>query len=458
MANQRNSLRATLLATIAVGSTAYFIGFLHGGATDKNRDSTLTSQFPPETEEPSSQTNPLAETTAENPNKTPTPSTPKQPPAVPPPINHTDQGFRDAALSLEDSLLYAESLNGRSRQQYLLGVFSQIASTQTPEEALRIAQTQAPSVRQIGLKALASSWVSQNESLSPDQRDRLQNRILRLGGGRLGLEVELASILGQQNVGANITDAWLTAHASHPGRSEMQARFAAGGSAEQIERAIAQSRSWTPWEQANFSESLVYQWTLKDPSQAWNWYSENNDRFSTDHTTQLLETWASRQPESLASRIDQLPPGQKETAIEALAGSLARRGTEQAIDWANGLANTADQDIAYEAIYQATPKGIGASVAMQNGFPQIRDLIPGGALENTGVLPGDLLVEASEDGRETRSLYGQRLPETIAQLRGNPGSSLRLKFLRPNPDTGQLEQFTTTVVRDLLILGPTGDG
>ena len=89
---------------------------------------------------------------------------------------------------------------------------------------------------------------------------------------------------------------------------------------------------------------------------------------------------------------------------------------------------------------------------IEGGFPKIGEILPGGALESTSIRAGDLIVESREANGAPQSLYGVDLRNTVDHLRGAPGSEVEITVLRENPDTGELEQHTVNVVRDLLIL------
>ncbi len=144
-------------------------------------------------------------------------------------------------------------------------------------------------------------------------------------------------------------------------------------------------------------------------------------------------------------------------AVEAISASLAMQGTARALDWVEGLTNAEERDAGLQAVYEATPKGIGAMLSMENGFPKIGAILPGGALESTDIREGDLIVESRESGKAPNDLYGIPLGETVGFLRGAPGSTVEITVLRENDQTGELEQHSVTVERDLLILDPDAD-
>ncbi|MBT6769845.1 MAG: hypothetical protein HOA81_12755, partial [Opitutales bacterium] len=133
---------------------------------------------------------------------------------------------------------------------------------------------------------------------------------------------------------------------------------------------------------------------------------------------------------------------------------LALKGTAEALAWVESLANSSERDAGLQAVYEATPKGIGAMLSTENGFPKIGAILSGGALESTNIREGDLIVQSRETDGTANELYGIPLGETVGFLRGAPGSSVEILVLRKNETTGELEEHSVTVERDLLILDP----
>ncbi|MDQ8185814.1 hypothetical protein [Pelagicoccus sp. SDUM812002] len=371
---------------------------------------------------------------------------------APTPMSPREEGYQAASSNIENALEQIEILQGRERLRFARGVFEYLASVQEPDLSLELANLQDPMTRDIALKTLVSEWNKQSGTNSPQDAEALSNRIFDMRGSSVGIEAALSSFLASSSVSPSVREAWIQTFAQHPGRSEIQARIAANGTPEQIQAALANSQTWTEWERRNFSESLLYQWTQQSPAEAWDWYQKSGDKLEESQTDLIIETWASRNPDNLLQQLDKLDLGtQRETAILSLSRSLARRGTLDAMNWADSLSDSTERDLAYQAIYDATPKGIGAQVGIESGFLRIDQIMPEGALRDTEVQAGDLIVEAREfDGRPV-SLYGKSLRESIGALRGAPGSQVEIRYLRRDPATGEFEERTTTVTRDLLV-------
>lgn len=145
---------------------------------------------------------------------------------------------------------------------------------------------------------------------------------------------------------------------------------------------------------------------------------------------------------------------EREAALRAWAGIKTLDGTEAAVKWADSLADSAWREAAHEAIYEKTPRGIGAVMSRADGFPIVREMIPGGAAAQAGLQPDDRLVEIVEDGGGPVPLQGRELSEVINDLRGEAGTTARLRVLRPGPD-GKLSEHVLQIERKQLIIPST---
>ena len=62
----------------------------------------------------------------------------------------------------------------------------------------------------------------------------------------------------------------------------------------------------------------------------------------------------------------------------------------------------------------------------------------------------DRIVNITEADGETVELFGQPMNSLVESIRGNPGSEATLNILRPNEDTGTLEQIEVKITREQL--------
>jgi C-terminal processing protease CtpA/Prc len=210
---------------------------------------------------------------------------------------------------------------------------------------------------------------------------------------------------------------------------------------------------WTPWEKERVTQSVLENWSDKAPKETWEWYQANRNRFDQDFSPSILPSWAESDPEGLKGLLSSMEqPGQRKAAIEALGKALATKNTEAAVNWANSLADAGEREIANRAVYDGAPRGIGAVLGFEKGFPIIRGIVPGSPLEGSGVQPGDQIVELWEANGSKQPLYATDLKTTISLIRGEAGSELTLRLLRQNKNSGQLEEHLVPVTRRQLYL------
>jgi predicted metalloprotease with PDZ domain len=167
-------------------------------------------------------------------------------------------------------------------------------------------------------------------------------------------------------------------------------------------------------------------------------------------------------PEGLKGLLNSIEqPAQRKAALEALGKELAKKNTGEAVNWANSFADAGEREIANQAVYDGAPRGIGAVLGFEKGFPIIRGIVPGSPLEGSGVQPGDQIVELWEANGSRQPLYSTDLKTTINAIRGEAGSEVTLRLLRQNKDSGQLEEHLVPVTRRQLYFNekplPAGD-
>lgn len=418
MNSTRPRLALQLAAIALIGVLTYAIGYRQGSRSTE--EAPISEQM---SEQPASASN--ASSTAKSPRPEPEsvpPAIERSDPILETPIDWQARGYDTALAGVEEALLKAESLNGRNQALFISGLFANIAEFSAPRDALTIATAQDGFIRDIALKTLASEWSRSTESGDPNERENRNHRSLGFSGANLGLEVGLAALLARSKAEPEITQAWMDAFADSPGRSEIAAQLLPGQPDFDPDNAFAIAENWTDWEKDRFSKSL-------------------------------LGNWAERNPKELIGILDTMKkPENRLLTIEAISASLARQGTAGALDWVEGLANSDERNAGLQAVYEATPKGIGALLSTENGFPKIGEILPGGALESTDIRKGDLIVQSRESDGATNDLYGIPLGESVGFLRGAPGSTVEIRVLRKNETTGELEERSVTVERDLLIL------
>jgi hypothetical protein len=357
-------------------------------------------------------------------------------------------GYEAAMLNLEDALKQIETLPISERKGFITGVFTFVARQRPPAEALALYSQQGDKVRPDALRALASEWVSTRGSLDEARRTALRERVQGASGSRLGLEVELTYAIASSQPDDELASAWLNSFSTHPGRSEMLPVLAGKMIREHPDTLVDRTASWTEWERERAARTILTDWAMRDPQEAWAWYQAQRDRLGQDLSSSVLEPWAGSDPEAAKALLNSLSdPAQRQTAIESIGKALALKNSAEAIAWADGLQNLQEKEAAHRSIYEATPRGIGAAISMQDGFPTLRSVLPGSPLVGTGIQPGDQFAEVRQADGTYQSLYGMPLESAVKLIRGEPGSELELRVLRRDENTGQLKELRVPVRR-----------
>ena len=85
--------------------------------------------------------------------------------------------------------------------------------------------------------------------------------------------------------------------------------------------------------------------------------------------------------------------------------------------------------------------GLGITVGIMDQTPVVIAPIEGTPADRAGLLPGDLIVAI--EGRET---FGRSLEEVVTELRGEPGTSVRITIDR----RGELANWDVVIVREMI--------
>jgi hypothetical protein len=357
-------------------------------------------------------------------------------------------GYAATQANLVEALTRIETLPISERKGFITGVFAFVGRQYSPAEALEIYKQQGEKVRGDALRALVAEWISGRSNLDEDRRHLLRDQSLGTSAGRLGLEVELAAVLASSQPEGDLSGAWLDAFANHPGRSEMLSVLAGKMMLANPDRLLERTEGWTTWERERAARSVLADWASTAPQDAWNWYQGHQDRWAGDVASSILETWAGSDPEAVKGVLNSLSnEADRRAALQSIGKALAQRATQEAVTWAESLPNTAEREIANDAIYEATPRGIGAVLNFDSGFPTLRSVLPGSPLEGTGVQPGDQIVEIRQADGPAQNLYGVGMESAVKLIRGEPGSELELRVLRPKASSGGFEEILVPVRR-----------
>jgi hypothetical protein len=368
-------------------------------------------------------------------------------------LTSAERGYEAARINLDDALKQIESLPVAERMGFITGIFSFVARNQTPADALKTYQRVPEKFRANALRALVGEWIYARSTLDEDQRHLRREGAFATSGSRVGLEIELASLLASTQPDAELTSAWLDAFSNHSNRSEMLLTLSRSLGSKDLDAVLARMEGWTPWEKERVTQHVLADWSYKSPKEAWEWYRANHSRFEQDLSSSILRPWAESDPEAVKRVLNSMQdPAQRRAAIEAIGKVLAQRNTDDAVAWANGFDDPGERQEANRAIYEAAPRGIGAVLRVENGYPTVTGIVPGSPLDGSGVQKGDQFLEIFESSGARHTLYGRDLSITVNLIRGEPGSQLTLRLLRQNRTSGQIEEHLVPVTRGQLYL------
>lgn len=368
-----------------------------------------------------------------------------------------EAGFEAAKTNLGEALTRIARLPTQELKGFVTGVFSFVALHHSPSEALNFYKQLPKRAQNDALRALVAEWGTADGKLNEEQRYLKREEIMARSGRNLGLEVELAYSLASARPDAGMVKAWLENFSAHPARTEMLVALGKSTFRDNPDSVLEMTSSWSGWERERAIRDTLETLTRESPEKAWQWYLGRRDQLPQDLSSSIFTPWASSNPEAVHQMLGILKdPGQRLAAVESLGQVLAVRNTDEAVAWANSLLNPEEKDAAHRSIYDAAPRGIGAAIGLQDGFPTLHAIIPGSPLEGSGLQPGDRIVEVRASDGASHALYGKELVSTINLIRGEPGTEITLRILRPNETTGQVQEYLLPVRRQQLYLNETG--
>jgi hypothetical protein len=359
----------------------------------------------------------------------------------------TVKAFGVAQTDLAAALRLLEGVEDQGERRAILeGIFGWLAAAKSPSEGLEQALAIEKPDRHAACLALATAWLGAGQGgFNPAW----------LVSDKRGFVIAAAELLSTSpNVPPGAARAWMEAFAEHPGRASIAGSYAAAHIAENPAEALALAKDFTPWERQQFLDAAIPQWAAKDPAAVLLWLRTQTQPVPNSLRSRIFEAWTDANPDSARAELAILTdPGERFELARALARAMANQGTREAVAWAESLPEPALRDAVHEAIYEATPRGIGALMANEEGFPTIKGVLPDSAAQQAGLQTGDRLVEISGASGEVTSLYGKALQEAITEIRGEPGQPARLRILRNGPD-GRPAEHVLDLIRQQLVLPP----
>jgi carboxyl-terminal processing protease len=145
------------------------------------------------------------------------------------------------------------------------------------------------------------------------------------------------------------------------------------------------------------------------------------------------------------AQIPTTPEGREAKAREDLtktyAGRFARLKTQGPLDAASDLVNAVTSSLDPHSTYlppadkanfdiaiTGSLEGIGAVLREKDHYIEISELVPGGASwRHGGIVPGDLILAVTNDGKDPVDVYDMRIDEVVKMIRGPKGTVVRLR-------------------------------
>ena len=323
------------------------------------------------------------------------------------------------------------------------GLFAHFADSLPPRDAISQALRFEKVEQEAALRELAAVWLGVSpETLSAGAQKG--SAVLRGG----------LALIQSEKARRGTAEAWVNAFREHPARLELASAFAARLTVADPQKALAMADGFTAWERSAFNAGVVSGWARHDPEAARRWQADPANAASEDDRQRFWRAAAYSQPEwaerALTSERD---PAARLEAVRGIAAVKALKGTREAIAWADSLTNSAERELAHEIIYEATPRGISAVLGTNEGYPEVREALAGGAAAAAGMQAGDRIVEVTGADGKTVSLYNQPIEVAVKQLQGEAGERISLRILRNGSDGKPVEQ-TVNVVRSQIVLPP----
>jgi hypothetical protein len=332
-------------------------------------------------------------------------------------------GFEAAKEGSEAALRRLSEIPGEAEQAaFLRGMFAELA--EYPAEAFRAVKSLAEGIdRETAVAALVAHWRT-GGPLPVNEQASLTRNFGAMGG-------MLASLLGDPVLTADCARELLS------GMDRARLLGAASGrlAASDPQQALALGSELAGRERAEFLVGLASGWARTAGDAAWAWALQQPDPGLRESLQEaVMASWAPRDPAAAASLLPQITNAESRKKLLAdIAGWWAGADTKAAIDWANNLGTPQERETATAAIRENAPVGIGVVLADgPDGYPLIRELVPGSTASASGVLQDGYQIAAVGQGNgQFTDLQGKNIGDIAPLIRGKPGSSVWLQVIPP---------------------------
>jgi hypothetical protein len=187
----------------------------------------------------------------------------------------------------------------------------------------------------------------------------------------------------------------------------------------------------------------------KNPELALLWADEMTEGLArVDLLQQIARGLTGSDPAAAFALGQQVPEEYRSKFLDALYANWGSQDTAAALQWAQQLPNPTERDAAVEAIRSVAPVGIGAALGMVDGYPVIRELIPGTPAQLSGQIgPGDRIIALAQGNSSFVDAHDVPLADIVNMVRGAPGTMLKLQVMPADAPPNSTPR-TVFIVRD----------
>jgi hypothetical protein len=231
-------------------------------------------------------------------------------------------------------------------------------------------------------------------------------------------------------------------------RAQFLGQLAAVMAGHDAERALTFGAGLEGAERADFLKGLAAGWAGKEGEAAWNWsLSEPDASLRAALQAAVLDSWAVKDPAAAAAQLSQITgKDARDALLSQIAAQWGSADTRAAFAWAETLSNVEERNRALAAIREQAPVGIGAVLAQDNnGYPVIREVVPGSALSKApGIAAGSQIAAVRDESGRFIDTKDRELSDILPMLRGSPGTMVALQIIPPGGSSANRRTVVVT--------------
>ena len=361
-------------------------------------------------------------------------------------------GYEAAAASADTALAKLAGLtNPKERSAFLRGMFTRLAEGAPASAFAVVKRLDHPRERRVALGFLVEELrggAGGEGTLAVTRKDE-EMEIAGLFADRGEMRSLLSSLMAHPDVAAEGARELLEGRELAHFLGELAARVAA----DDPQRAVSYGAGFEGKERADFLIQLAGGWAAAQGDAAWDWsLAEPDPTLRAAMQAAVLENWVLKNPEAVAAHLSQVPgKDARQSLLAEIGGQWGETDTRAALAWAQALPDVAERDHALAAIREAAPVGIGAVLTRDaEGYPVIREVVPGGAVSKSpGIAAGSQIAAVRDASGQFIDAKDRNLSDIIPLLRGAPGTAVALQVIPPGGTFA--DRRTVILTREQLI-------